>query len=967
MPAIDQLEIIDPAGRIRFYPLNSAKGIANIGRHIDNDIVINRPGVAPFHAMLDHRTRPYHLVVLAQREKTLLDNEPAPINIPTPLNSWASLEIGGHQIIFLAGDEPAESAPTLPPLAAATESIAPPISNETTASPAQPPNTPTIQAVTPPNPTPAGPGLTVEVASRALALDAGQTATLDLTLINGGYKALTFQIAVEGLDPTWVAITPAQLEVPARQRSTVTIAVSPPHHPSTLAGTQTATVTVSTPDQPDWKHQSRFTVTLNPYADFAVSAIVPRTQSIHYTQPFAPASLEIANRGNTTVAYRLSGEDERYACRYEFKLPDESLYQPRQAELRLAPGASGKVAVRVTPMTRYRFGWGARRHVYTVSVAPQGGVQLPRAVLGEVREQPLIGSLAIAAATIVLAALLVLALRPSISAFTVSPTQIVAGQEVTFTWSASPLANLRISPDIGRVASPDGRLTMAPSKDTVYTLVAENFLSLLNSNWFRATRDVIVRVDPVLPSILFTTDRATVAAGESVTLSWQVTNADEVTLIANGTPEAVPVGQYTSSKSLVVTQDTTFVLTARNKFTTADGVSATIGVQVIAGTLLPLPTQAQTSPAPVVDRFEVSPAEITAGQQVTIYWSVSNVDKVVIDPLPGEFPPSGNLVVAPQQTTAYVLTASNSEAPVKLVKQVVVNPAPGAPKIDSFVATPNEVLPGSPESQNIKLSWSVSGETTDIQLAGPTLGPAVNLLAQGELIVKTDATATFTLTAFNGALSSVQTVQVKVNSPAPILTALNPSNALAGATSLTLTVTGSGFVNGSAVQWNGSPRATTFINNTQLTAVLTTADLAPASTANVTVFNPAPGGGASAPQIFTLNNPAPVITSLSPNSALAGSVSFAVTINGSGFNAQTQVRWNGSQRGVSSFSATQLTIIVSGSDVATAGTVTVSVVNPAPGGGSDASLFTVIAPTATATLTPTLTPTATTTPGTPGP
>jgi glutathione S-transferase len=30
----------------------------------------------------------------------------------------------------------------------------------------------------------------------------------------------------------------------------------------------------------------------------------------------------------------MSGEDERYACRYEFNLPDEPIYQPRQAELK---------------------------------------------------------------------------------------------------------------------------------------------------------------------------------------------------------------------------------------------------------------------------------------------------------------------------------------------------------------------------------------------------------------------------------------------------------------------------------------------------------------------------------------------------------------------------------------------------------------------------------------------------------
>jgi hypothetical protein len=83
-------------------------------------------------------------------------------------------------------------------------------------------------------------------------------------------------------------------------------------------------------------------------------------------------------------------------------------------------------------------------------------------------------------------------------------------------------------------------------------------------------------------------------------------------------------------------------------------------------------------------------------------------------------------------------------------------------------------------------------------------------------------------------------------------------------------------------------------------------------------------------------------------------------INGSGFNTQTIVRWNGSPRMVSAVTPTQITVLITASDIAAAGTATVSVVNPVPGGGSDASVFTIVAPTPTAT--PTLTPTPTATP-----
>ena len=81
--------------------------------------------------------------------------------------------------------------------------------------------------------------------------------------------------------------------------------------------------------------------------------------------------------------------------------------------------------------------------------------------------------------------------------------------------------------------------------------------------------------------------------------------------------------------------------------------------------------------------------------------------------------------------------------------------------------------------------------------------------------------------------------------PVPTITGLNPSSAAVGGPAFTLTVNGTGFVSGSVVRWNGSARATTYVSDTRLTASIPAADIAAVGPANVTVFNPAPGGGTS--------------------------------------------------------------------------------------------------------------------------
>jgi subtilisin family serine protease len=282
-----------------------------------------------------------------------------------------------------------------------------------------------------------------------------------------------------------------------------------------------------------------------------------------------------------------------------------------------------------------------------------------------------------------------------------------------------------------------------------------------------------------------------------------------------------------------------------------------------------------------------------------------------------------------------------------------------------------------------------------------------------------------------------------VANPVPGVLSLAPSSVMAGAPAFTVTVTGSGFVSASVVQWNGAARPTTFVSGTQLQAAIPAADVAAAGTAQVSVLTPAPGGGPSGNLAFTIDNPAPsltgtpamvvggtavtvtlnnglggatdwiafadvsapnssyvewtyvgagvtsrmwtvttpltgghyefrlfpndgyvraatssgvtvlapvpVIASLNPSTAVAGTSSLSLTVIGSNFTPGSVVRWNGSPRATTYVMPTQLTATISSADLASAGTPQVTVFTPAPGGGtSNAVTFTV---TQAATLT----------------
>ncbi|MDO8530455.1 MAG: IPT/TIG domain-containing protein [bacterium] len=190
------------------------------------------------------------------------------------------------------------------------------------------------------------------------------------------------------------------------------------------------------------------------------------------------------------------------------------------------------------------------------------------------------------------------------------------------------------------------------------------------------------------------------------------------------------------------------------------------------------------------------------------------------------------------------------------------------------------------------------------------------------------------------------TTSLTVANVIPATSSISPSSVASGGAAFTLTVNGSNFIPGSVVNVGGSARTTTYISSTQLTASMSAAHIANAGAFNVTVVNPGPGGGTSNAQILSItgNNPFPTITSISPMSSVAGSGNFTMTVNGSNFNSNSVVRFNGLPRTTTFVSSTQLTAFIPASDSAMSGGYVVYVQNPLPGGGNSNSILFTVAP-----------------------
>jgi N-acetylneuraminic acid mutarotase len=193
-------------------------------------------------------------------------------------------------------------------------------------------------------------------------------------------------------------------------------------------------------------------------------------------------------------------------------------------------------------------------------------------------------------------------------------------------------------------------------------------------------------------------------------------------------------------------------------------------------------------------------------------------------------------------------------------------------EIASGSITPSvTVSPASPSivaNQPLNVTVSVSGggsnpaPTGSVTLSSGSYSSAATTLNGGSATITIPAnslvvgTATLTATYAPDAASAATysdatgsgTVMITGN---PVPAILNNGNGVepvviqAGVGGITLTVTGTGFVPASVVDFNGSPRATTYVSATELTAQILASDVATIGSWPITVVNPPPGGGTS--------------------------------------------------------------------------------------------------------------------------
>jgi len=311
----------------------------------------------------------------------------------------------------------------------------------------------------------------------------------------------------------------------------------------------------------------------------------------------------------------------------------------------------------------------------------------------------------------------------------------------------------------------------------------------------------------------------------------------------------------------------------------------------------------------------ISSTQLTASILATDIDNGGNISVFVFDPLPGGGP-SGS-VIFPVNALVPVIT---STSPTTVVA------GPGA--FGFYCA-----------GSNFTTSSVINFNGTAILTLyfGPNL--IFGIAPAGDVSNSGNATVTVTTASSSlpgGGTSNAATIPITPSVIPISVSNISPSSATAGGPGFILTVLGNGFVQGSQVTFNLQSVPTNFMSSTELMATIPGSAIAVAGNPYVIVANP--GGSASTPMTFTVNNPPPATVTITPQILPAGSSALTLNVMGTSFAPNSVVLVNGGMRPTTYRNSSQVQATLLPGDLQQSATLNIAVSNPPPGGGTTAAL-----------------------------
>lgn len=293
------------------------------------------------------------------------------------------------------------------------------------------------------------------------------------------------------------------------------------------------------------------------------------------------------------------------------------------------------------------------------------------------------------------------------------------GDPITFQWAQESGPGVGLSAPTAKVTT----FAAATGQNYSFRLTVKDSYGALGIARVSITAGTPASSAPV---IAFTANPTAINAGQSSTLTWQVSNADTATISTLGSVA------LSGSQAVTPATTTTYILTATHGSQTATA-QATVTVNSGGG-------------LPVIVSFAPNPATIDFGQSSSLQWVVQNATTVTIDNSIGTVGLTGSHAISPAASTTYTITATNAVGTVTAKTTLTVITSV---QILSFTATPSSTLSGGTSILVCDTKGAVSVNVNGVVFTTSTAVESVHVI--------TTTTYNCTATAADGQTASAQT------------------------------------------------------------------------------------------------------------------------------------------------------------------------------------------------------------------
>ncbi|HTS36663.1 MAG TPA: hypothetical protein VMH04_13395 [Candidatus Solibacter sp.] len=244
------------------------------------------------------------------------------------------------------------------------------------------------------------------------------------------------------------------------------------------------------------------------------------------------------------------------------------------------------------------------------------------------------------------------------------------------------------------------------------------------------------------------------------------------------------------------------------------------------------------------------------------------------------------------------------------------------------------------------LSGGNSSSFTIASACVVTLSPGQT--CETEMTFTPNAVTSFATNLLVSVQGLIQPITIAVSgtagNPLPNLISISPQTVYQNSGSFTLTATGTGFISGSAIDFDGTLLPTTFVSSTQLTTIVPASYLIGTGSTYVSVENPPPGGGYSQALELDIVALTPSLAYASPNTVIAKTAPAPIILQGNNFMTGAKVLWNGKSQPTTYVNSGEVQFQPTTGELASAGIIQLSISNPPPGGLSAPIFFDVTYP-----------------------